>query len=80
VGDHDATAYARELNAVGFTYSPSDVVYLASTVCHQRSTGLSEQDIIGAPRGRGVQMALAMVLGAEFHFCPAYATSYNKGS
>jgi hypothetical protein len=78
LGDHSSTAYGKELADVGFTDPTGQPAGLASTVCDIRSGGDSESTVIAMMQGnQTARTATVIVLGAEFHFGPAYATTYN---
>jgi hypothetical protein len=82
-GDHDATAYGYELSAAGVVGgTPSKAGSLAATICQARAAGHSEHEMVDYaeqfPMSRA--SAIAVVTGAEYHFCVLYATSFNSGT
>jgi hypothetical protein len=86
MGDHSAVAYAAELGAVNIEAVnidgtlPNAVAGLATIICEKRAAGASEAQIIRVSEQQGsTQQATVVVLRAEFHFCPQYATSYQIG-
>jgi len=82
MGDRSAVAYAAELDAVNIDGSSlTAATDLARIVCEKRAAGASEAQIIRVSEQQGsTRQATVVVLRAEFHFCPQYATSYRIGS
>jgi hypothetical protein len=78
--DHSSYAYMLELNDVGIPGTSSEAGHLAVTVCGERAQGVPEDVLIDGLKKRGVidgvvvtySVAIAVVMGAEFHFCSDY--------
>lgn len=80
-GDHDKVHYWTELRNVGLTGTPDDALDLALSICGARATGAPEKALInGLVEDEGFPRAWAVmsVVGAEFHFCPQHADTYNE--
>ena len=76
-GDRDASAYAAELAIAGLPAPAYSAQRLAGTICERRSEGISESAAIAymeapPPPIASHHQAMAIVMGAEWHFCPAY--------
>jgi hypothetical protein len=83
MGDHDPYAFAMELATDSLSPVTVDQARsLAINVCITRSSdGVSEQDLIHAMEAtKSIDLAVDTVMGAEWHFCPAYATAFNQSS
>lgn len=76
-GDMNAYAYLSEINSSGMSGSVFSARNLASTVCEKRAEGITESEAISYMEAPPPPIAthhqeVAMVLGAEWHFCPSY--------
>jgi hypothetical protein len=83
-GDHSAPNYRDELRYAGISHEDAvNAADLGSRLCAKRYVGYSEEQLILDLAGPGTpyntEESVAMVLGAEFHFCPGYL-SYGSGS
>ncbi len=80
LGDHSGTAFAAELNAAAPNDGLPDITAdqatnMAKVVCVVRQGGSSEAATITKmtdPPKSPHQYAVALVTGAEYHFCPEY--------
>jgi hypothetical protein len=79
-GDHNAHAYAAELRADGMSGTADSAENLAAQVCLARTNGHTEQEAISYAETMPMptKMAVDVVMGAEWHFCPQYATTSNR--
>jgi hypothetical protein len=79
LGDQDGTAYAREMSPEGGDQTPFQARNFAVALCTGRRGGESEQALIIELQTHNYSTRLAVdtVVGAEFHFCPEYATTSN---
>jgi Protein of unknown function (DUF732) len=78
-GDRDAWSYRDELRYVGLNHEDArNANDLAWRLCNERAQGYSEYQVAAhldvSPDGYTVQQEVAMVAGAEYHFCPMYLT------
>jgi hypothetical protein len=72
-GDHSAVYYAAELQYAGMNEYTWQAASLGPNVCEQRSEGYSERQLIRLWDGpTTAEQSVAIVDGAEFHFCPGY--------
>jgi Protein of unknown function (DUF3761) len=73
-GDHNAYAYAAELRTDGMSGTADSAENLAAQVCLARTNGHTEQEAISYAETMPMptKMAVDVVMGAEWHFCPAY--------
>jgi hypothetical protein len=78
--DHSAYAYAAELRADGMSGTADSAENLAAQVCLARTNGHTEQEAISYAETMPMpsKMATDVVMGAEWHFCPQYATFSNR--
>jgi hypothetical protein len=76
-GDYDAFAYRDELRYVGINHEDAhNAGDLAGRLCNERAEGYSEYQVAyhldQSPDGYTTAQEVAMVAGAEYHFCPQY--------
>lgn len=73
-GDHDPTALAEEMQAAGWpTETAAQADATAINVCALRIDGTSERTLVRIWEARQVDphLAMATIVGAEWHFCPS---------
>jgi hypothetical protein len=76
-GDYSALNYRDELRYSGLYHEDvSNATELGPRICRQRAEGYSsswlEDGLIYSPDRYTVEQAVAIVRGAEWHFCPVY--------
>jgi hypothetical protein len=76
-GDHDPFAYRDELRVAGLNHEDVDNARnLSGRLCGERAEGYTQRQVIWhldqSPDGYTVHQEVAMLGGAEFHFCPQY--------
>jgi hypothetical protein len=72
-GDQSLTAYVSELYPDGVYLSVPQARDIAMKVCWDRQMGFPRQRMIDdGEQEYSVKFAVDSVMGAEFHFCPAY--------
>jgi hypothetical protein len=79
-GDHSGAAYHAQLveDAGTTTGSPSKAADLAVGICQMR-TGHSRNDMLRLLEPTyGSKAAIAVVMGAEYHFCPAHDAHHQQ--
>jgi hypothetical protein len=77
-GDHSAVNYRDELRYAGIAHEDAvNAADLGSRLCAKRYEDYSERQLIrqldGPDTPYTVEEAVAMVTGAEWHFCPEYS-------
>jgi hypothetical protein len=82
--DHSGAAYAAELGAEDVYLDATSAASLANEICAERARGVTEDDAIRAyyatdPRD-SANAAIAVVVGAERHFCGSYYGTNPKRS
>lgn len=72
-GDDDAYALIREMRDDGYTGSVDYAQHLAVDICVNRAEGKSQDYLIHySEQTSTMELSIATVYGAEWHFCPAY--------
>jgi hypothetical protein len=76
-GDYSAFAFRNELRYVGLYHEDEhNAADLAGRLCAERADGYTERQVMrhleNNPDDYTVNQIVAMVLGAEWHFCPDY--------
>jgi hypothetical protein len=77
LGDQNEYAYATELYDQGFKGSIADARSAGALACSQRTEGVGQKpmmDFISTLPGVTPGLAVAIVMGAEFHFCTEHVT------
>ena len=79
-GDRSGVAYNAQLveDAGAMTGTPSKASSLAGTVCEMRMSH-SRNDMLRVLEPEyGMKPSIAVVMGAEYHFCPAYDAYHQQ--
>ncbi|MGB8207402.1 MAG: hypothetical protein WCF69_07285 [Mycobacterium sp.] len=72
-GDHDVAAFVSELYPDGVYLSAPQGLDLATRVCTNHALGITRDQMIdGDEKMYSIDLSVDVVMGAEFHFCPAY--------
>lgn len=75
-GDMSAVNYRDELGYANIREYTWQAQTLGPSVCSYREQGYTEDALIGAEEGAPgyykVEQSVAIVMGAEWHFCPEY--------
>jgi hypothetical protein len=80
-GDQSGREYARELWADGMDGTVAEATNLGETVCGKREQGFTEHTLIAdSEKSFPVTIAVDVVMGGEYHFCPAYDDLHDEGS
>jgi hypothetical protein len=84
-GDFDPYNYRDELRYTGLYHEDVTNAYsLATRICGKRAMGYSSGQLmdgfIYSPDQYTVEQAVAIVRGAEWHFCPAYQNDTSDSS
>jgi hypothetical protein len=77
-GDHSAVNYRDELRYAGLRHEDQwNAADLGSRLCAERYEGYSrrqvERELAYSPDDYTAEQIIAMVMGAEWHFCPEYS-------
>jgi Protein of unknown function (DUF732) len=77
-GDHSAINYRDELRYAGINHEDQwNAADLGSRLCEERYEGYTrrqvERHLSYSPDDYTTEQIVAMVMGAEFHFCPEYS-------
>jgi hypothetical protein len=73
--DHNFPGIRNELNREGIPVPLSQAGEIATEICQARHDGQTTRQLIakGISSGLTANQAAIEVVGAEFHFCPAYS-------
>jgi hypothetical protein len=78
-GDHNAYALALEMSTVNWQQSPVQARQTAIQFCGDHYAGWSRNDILRNLEPRyDTSVAVWTVMGAEYHFCPAYDSLHQQ--
>jgi hypothetical protein len=78
-GDMNPVAFAMELRPDNWVMTPTQARLNAGNICGQHTMGYTRRQLMDEFEvNYSIDMSVDLVMGADFHFCPAY-DSLNMG-